>query len=182
MKLMKSIYGMRQASRIWNQTFHNAVSQWGFERLDCEWCIYRRTTTTGTTIFAVHVDDIVATSSAPQELEMFRDQLKAQWEITELGEPKLALGIAMSRNRTNHTISLSQTVKIDNLVEEYGQIDARTVDTPMIAGLQLRRPDKSTPVPADIAKWANKTPYHPLVGSLMYLAVVTHPDIAYAVG
>ena len=182
MKLMKSIYGMRQASRIWNQTFHNAVSQWGFERLDCEWCIYRRTTTTGTTIFAVHVDDIVATGSVPQELEMFRDQLKAQWEITELGEPKLALGIAMSRNRADHTISLSQTVKIDNLVEEYGQVDARTVDTPMIAGLQLRQPDKSTPVPADIAKWADKTPYRPLVGSLMYLAVATRPDIAYAVG
>ena len=143
MKLMKSIYGMRQASRIWNQTFHNAVSQWGFERLDCEWCIYRRTTTTGTTIFAVHIDDIVATSSAPQELEMFRNQLKAQWEITKLGELKLALSIAMSHNCTDH---------IDNLVEEYRQVDAQTVNTPMIAGLQLRRPDKSTPVPADIAK------------------------------
>jgi len=41
MRLMKSIYGMKQASRIWNQTFHNAVTRWGFERLECEWCVYR---------------------------------------------------------------------------------------------------------------------------------------------
>jgi hypothetical protein len=31
MQLMKSIYGMRQASHIWNQTFHKAVLEWGFE-------------------------------------------------------------------------------------------------------------------------------------------------------
>ena len=48
MRLMKSIYGMKQASRIWNQTFHNAVSEWGFEQLECEWCVYRRNSPTGT--------------------------------------------------------------------------------------------------------------------------------------
>ena len=182
MRLMKSIYGMRQASRIWNQTFHNAISQWGFERLDCKWCIYRRTSPTGTVIFAVHVDDIVATGSTPEEIDGFRDQLKTQWEITELGEPKLALGIAISCDRANHTVSLSQTIKIDNLVKEYGQLDAHAVDTPMVAGLQLRRPDKSAPIPTDVAEWFERTPYRPLVGSLMYLAIATRPDIAYAVG
>jgi transposase InsO family protein len=182
MRLMKSIYGMKQASRIWNQTFHAAVSKWGFTRLECEWCVYRRSTPTGTVIFLVHVDDIVAAGSSPQEIESFRDQLKAQWEITELGEPRLALGIAISRDRTNHTISLSQTVKIDPLVNDYGQLDARPVDTPMVTGLQLRRPDKSAPVPAEIVQWMDRTPYRRLVGSLMYLAIATRPDIAYAVG
>jgi len=40
MKLFKSIYGMKQASRVWNQTFNKAVENWGFKRLPCEWCIY----------------------------------------------------------------------------------------------------------------------------------------------
>lgn len=31
MHLMKSIYGMKQASRIWNQTFHDAVTAMGFK-------------------------------------------------------------------------------------------------------------------------------------------------------
>ena len=88
------------------------------------------------------VDDIIATGSAPEELDLFRNQLKSQWEITELGEPKLALGIAVSRDRANRTISLSQAIKIDNLMEEYGQVDAQTVDTPMTTGLQHNDPTR----------------------------------------
>ena len=182
MRLMKSIYGMKQASRVWNQTFHDAVSGWGFERLDCEWCVYRRTSPTGTVLFAVHVDDIISAGSTSEENDRFRDELKSKWEITELGEPRLALGIAISRDRDDRSITLTQSSKIDRLVEEYGQSDARTVDTPMVAGLQLRRPDKTAPVPADVSEWAERTPYRSLVGSLMYLSVATRPDISYAVG
>lgn len=40
MKLMKSIYKMKQASRIWNQIFHKTVVFWGFKCLKCKWCIY----------------------------------------------------------------------------------------------------------------------------------------------
>ena len=40
MRLMKSIYGMKQAGRIWNQTFDNAVTKWGFEHIPSDWCMY----------------------------------------------------------------------------------------------------------------------------------------------
>ena len=182
MRLMKSIYGMRQASRVWNQTFHKAVSEWGFERLQCEWCVYRRNSPTGTTIFVVHVDDIISAASSPEENERFRDFLKTKWEISELGEPKYALGIAISRNLDNHSVSLSQTSKIDQIVEEFGQKDARPVDTPMVTGLQLRRPDKNERTPPEITEWIERTPYRSLVGSLMYISVATRPDISFAVG
>jgi transposase InsO family protein len=181
MQLKKSIYGMKQAGRIWNQTFHKTVTEWGFERLQCEWCIYRRDSPTGTVMFAVHVDDIIAAASSADENAQFRDFLKSKWQITELGEPKLALGITISRNRPNRTISLSSTPKIDELIEEYGQTDAHPADTPMVAGLQLRRPDKATLTSPEIVEWAERTPYRKLVGSLMYLAVATRPDISYAV-
>jgi Reverse transcriptase (RNA-dependent DNA polymerase) len=36
MHLMKSIYSMKQASRIWNLTFHDTVKGWDFECLACE--------------------------------------------------------------------------------------------------------------------------------------------------
>lgn len=182
MRLMKSIYGMKQASRIWNQTFHFAVTQWGFERLSCEWCVYRRATASGVIFFALHVDDIVCAATSPDDHTWFRSQLKAQWDISDLGPVRFALGIAITRDRPNRLISLSQTAKIDCLVDQYGQRDAYSADTPMIAGLQLRRPDKSLPVPHEVSDWADRTPYRSLVGSLMYLAVATRPDIAYPVG
>ena len=105
MCLMKSIYGMKQASRIWNQTFHSAVTEMGFERLECKWCVYCHDSPTGCIVFAVHVDDIISAASTSKENEHFRDLLKSKWEITKLGEPKLALGIAISCNRPARTIT-----------------------------------------------------------------------------
>jgi Reverse transcriptase (RNA-dependent DNA polymerase) len=182
MRLMKSIYGMKQASRIWNQTFHKMVQSWGFERLPCKWCVYRRHSTTGTIIFAVHVDDIISAASSAAENKCFKDFLSSKWEISALGPASFALGIAISRDLSKHTVSLSQTALIDRVLEKFSMADANPVETPMVPGLQLRRPDKSTPLSPAEAQWFTQTPYHSLVGSLMYLAVGTRPDIAYAVG
>ncbi len=95
MHLMKSIYCMKQASQIWNQTFHNAVTQWGFECLECEWCVYRCQSASGITIFVLHVNDILSASSNPDDNSWFHDKLKAQWDISDLGPTKFALGIAI---------------------------------------------------------------------------------------
>jgi hypothetical protein len=180
-QLLKSIYGMKQASRIWNITFNKAVTAWGFERLPCEWCVYRRQSPTGTIIFSLHVDDIFSAASSPAETANFKSFLESQWEIADLGPAKFALGIAMTRDTASHTISLSQTAFIERLLERFNLTDAHPCDTPMVAGLQLRRPDKVAPIPPEIAEWRMKTPYRELVGSLNYAAVATRPDIAYAV-
>jgi hypothetical protein len=182
MRLMKSIYGMKQASRVWNQTFDKAVQEWGFNRIPCEWCVYHRRSELGTVIFAVHVDDIVSIASNAAENDRFKADLRSKWKISDLGEAKFALGIAISRDRPRRTISLSQSAFIDRIVSDFGQTDAHPVDTPMVTGLQLLRPDKSELIPPSIASWIERTPYRSLIGSLNYLAVATRPDIAFAVG
>jgi hypothetical protein len=181
-RLLKSIYGMKQASRVWNKTFNTAILGWNFVRLSCEWCVYICRSPTGTIIFSVHVDDIFSAASSPAENDRFAALLKSRWEISELGPAKFALGIAFSRNRSARTISLSQTAFIDKIVNRFNLSDAHPCDTPMVAGLVLRRPDKTIPVPPEILDWQARTPYRALVGALNYLAVATRPDIAFAVG
>jgi Reverse transcriptase (RNA-dependent DNA polymerase)/Integrase core domain/GAG-pre-integrase domain len=181
MRLMKSIYGMKQASRVWNITFDTAVREWGFTRLPCEWCVYRRQSPTGTIVFAVHVDDIISIASSPDENKRFLSLLTSRWDISALGPAKFALGIALSRDRTTRTISLSQSAMIDRLLEKFGLVDARPADTPMATGLRLERPDKSAPVDPVVTEWCSRTPYRELIGSLMYIAIGTRPDIAFAV-
>ena len=97
--------------------------------------------------------------SSAEENVQFSDFLKSKWQITELGEPKLTLGITISCNQPNHTISLSSTPKIDKLIEEYGQTSAHPADTPMVAGLQLQKPDKATLTSPEIVNWAEWSPY-----------------------
>jgi len=67
MHLVKSIYGMQQAGRRWNQTFHRAVTKWGFQRIPCDWCVYIHCTPKGTVIFAIHVDDIFSIANPPEK-------------------------------------------------------------------------------------------------------------------
>ena len=93
--LAKSLYGMKQASCIWNLTFHKTMTELGFRRLSNEWCIYIQSTPTGTTIFAVHVDDILAISSSPKENQRFKDELQKHWDITNHGAAKFALRISI---------------------------------------------------------------------------------------
>ena len=182
MRLSKSLYGMKQASRIWNQTFHKVISQLGFKRLACEWCVYRRQTTTGIIIFAVHVDDIISIASSADENARFKDQLRTHWDISDLGDVKYALGIAISRDEPTRSIYLSQTALVDRIVEQFGQTDAHTVDTPMVPGTEILQPDKNIPLAPHILSWTQRTPYRSLVGTLNYLAVATRPDIAFTVG
>ena len=86
----------------------------------------------------------------------------------------------MSRDLESKTITLSQTALINRVVDQFNQVEAHPVDTPMVAGLQLRRPDKSELTPS-IETWQSRTPYRSLVGSLMYICRGSRPDIAYAV-
>jgi hypothetical protein len=130
MKLMKSIYGMKQAGCIWNQAF-------------CEWCIYTRQSSTGIIIFAVHVDDILCAASPVKENARFKAELKVHWEISDLGPASFALGITITRDRASRTISISQTAFIDRLLLRFNQVDSHPSDMPMVAGLQLQRPPKS---------------------------------------
>jgi hypothetical protein len=138
--------------------------------------VYYRQTPTGTTIFVLHIDDIISASSSPEETNKFRGELKSQWEISDLGPIKHALGIAVSRDPPSHLIHLSQTALIDRVVEQFGQKDTHPADTPMVQGFRVKRPDKAI-------HHSNKSiPYRELIGSLMYIANATRPDKSFAVG
>jgi len=182
MKLMKSIYGMKQASRVWNHTFDKVVKAWGFKQLPSEWCIYQWQSPTGTIIFAVHVDNIISASSSPRENELFKSLLKEKWDISDLGPVKFALGITVSHNLETSTISISQTALINRVVNQFNQTNTHTPDVSMSPRSQLQRPDKRIPTLPEVAAWSEHTPYRSLVRSLMYIAVGSCPDITYMVG
>jgi hypothetical protein len=76
-RLLKSIYGMKQASHVWNKTFNSAILRWNFVCLSCKWCVYICRSPTGTIIFSVHVNDIFAAASSVAENNRFANLLKS---------------------------------------------------------------------------------------------------------
>ena len=114
------------------------------------------------------------------ENERFKGQMKTIWKISSSGEAKYCVGIAITRDRATHSVSLSQTALIDKIITQFGQQDSYPVNSPMDPGLKLRRPDKNSITHEDRDQCA-KLPYRSLVGCLIYLSVGTRPDISYSV-
>jgi Reverse transcriptase (RNA-dependent DNA polymerase) len=176
-ELQKGLYGMKQGGRVWNRTLHAAMVEWGFKRLECEYCIYYRKTEHGTIITGIHVDDFLSIASDKAENERFVNQLRDKWKIADLGEPTFCVGIAIERNHMERTVALSQIVLIDRVIAQFGLKDAYPVSTPMDPGLKLRRliltPEEKLLL--------SRLPYRSLVGYLMWIALGSRPDIQFAV-
>lgn len=178
--LVKGLYGMKQAGRIWNRTVNEKMLSWGFKRLECESCIYFRSTDQGTIIAALHVDDFLSIASSKAENDRFKDQMRQVWTISDLGTPRFVVGIAVEWDRLNHTVKLSQTALIDKVINQFGQKDASPLSLPMDPNTRLRCVDR-TALSSDELRILERTPYRQLVGCLLYLAISTRPDIAFGV-
>ena len=58
-KLKKSIYGLKQASKVWNKKFHDPVQSFGFEQNGDKPCLYKRHNGNAITFLILYVDDIL---------------------------------------------------------------------------------------------------------------------------
>jgi len=89
------------------------------------------------------------------------------------------LGIKITRDRAARTISLSQASYIDSILARFALANAKPYGSPMVPGL-VYSTDHSPTSPNEAARM-KKTPYREAIGSLMYAAIATRPDIAFAV-
>ena len=99
--------------------------------------------------------------------------------MKRLGPTNYLLGIKIDYDRKGRTIQLSQSQYILDMLKRFNLLDCHPVYTPMEHGIQLSRSQSPTS-PEDIAKMA-KIPFMSAIGALMYLALGTRPDIAFAV-
>ena len=90
------------------------------------------------------------------------------------------MGIGITMNCEDRTVSLSQMALIDKVIHQFGQQDAYSANSPMDPGLKLRRPNKKD-ISTEDQECLNRLPYRSLVGCLIYLSVGTRPDITYTV-
>lgn len=70
---------------------------------------------------------------------------------------------------------MGQPAYTEKLLMRFGMSDCKPVKTPMNTGNNLMKATEEEEA-------VNQRLYQSLVGSLMYLAMCTRPDIAYAVG
>jgi hypothetical protein len=131
-------------------------------------------------IVPVFVDNITLASKSKPKIQMLKVLLAEHFKLCNLGTLKQLLGVKIFRNCTKGELGLTQRGYVRDILACFGLSDCRPVSTPLDPGTRL---DASlTPsMPAEVAFMCT-VDYISVVGALIYLAIVTRPDIAYAVG
>jgi hypothetical protein len=178
-RLKKSLYGLKQAGRKWYDTLVRALTSLNFHITHTDPGVFYARIGEDILILAVHVDDCILTGSSSELITLYKQKLNDCYALTDLGPVHWLLGIKITRDRVAHTISLSQASFIDTVLSRFSMTDAKPYGSPMIPGIIYSQ--KDSPSSPDEAACMPRTPYCKAIGSLMYLAVATHPDIAFAV-
>jgi hypothetical protein len=168
--LKKSLYGLKQAGRCWNTKLNELLNNFGAKQTSADPCLYYIKNEKGLTLIMVYVDDILFMSQDPDKLENFKIHLNKELEVKYSGVVKYCLGINFQIEKG--IVAMSQQSYIRELLERFSMSEAKPVTSPMDMSIRLQKAEKCD---------ENEYPYRELVGSLMYLATSTRPDIANAV-
>jgi hypothetical protein len=178
-KLNKSLYGLKQASRAWYQKIDSVLRGLGFIPSEADHCIYRFYQNGLIMFIALYVDDLLLLSNSLKRLIDMKQELSRLFEMKDLGEAHYILGIQIQRNRTARTLSISQEEYLKNVVQRFGMLESRSVNTPMDHTIKLSKADCPS-TPEQIRDMSN-IPYQSAVGAIMYAMLGTRPDIAFAI-
>ena len=184
-RLKKSVYGLKQAGRAWNQTLHNKLDKLGFVHLNAETCLYVFRDGKQVCFLVVYVDDLLLAATSRPFMDSIKKKLSASFKMRDLGPAKYLLGIEIIRHPGKRTISLSQRKYIDTVLERYGMSDCSGVSTPMSTSTRISAddPDDNTVrTHMALVPGGPVVSYQSVVGSLMYGMMGTRPDTAYVVG
>ncbi len=177
LRLRKALYGLKQGGRMWNQHFNTTmVEKLGFRRLAADLCVYIKVVRGEMIIFGLHVDDMLGGADTTELMDSFEKQLRQHYDITSLGKPRLLLGLEVAIDEQLSTITIKQKHFILTALERYGMSDCAPVTTPMDPNVKLTK----EPEDADLSEMKD-IPYQGAVGTLLYLALGTRGDIAFAV-
>ena len=171
LKLKKAIYGLKQSSLMWYERVRDCLCKLGFKISSHEQCLFTKMNDNVKIIVAVYVDDFLIFSTCKTETENLKTVLKSQFRIKDLGCVKRYLGMRVTIDKKCNTIKIDQQQYIEQLLFKFKMFNCKPIDTPIECKLNLEKTEKCV---TDI-------PYQRLIGSLMYLAVMSRPDIAYSI-
>ena len=84
-RLWKAIYGLKQASRLWNPYIDNILKRMGFFRLSGDHGVYYKWDGANRVWLALYVDDIFLISRSPANIEASKRTLGADMKVKDLG-------------------------------------------------------------------------------------------------
>ncbi|CAI7759074.1 unnamed protein product [Closterium sp. NIES-54] len=171
--LWRPVYGLRQAPREWHDTLRTTLAALGFAPSTADPSLFLRTDTSLPPFYIlVYVDDLVFATADTAGLAHVKSELQKRHTCTDLGELRSYLGLQITRDRAQRTITLTQSHMVQQVLQRFGF----TYSSPQATPLSTRHSLSALPSDESVD---SSGPYLELVGCLMYLMTCTRPDLAY---
>ena len=174
-RLIKSIYGLKQAANVWYNDLVDILQKMGFRPITSDSCIFIRGTKDGNLLIGGHVDDLLTIAPHKSDLVAFEKEFATHLKVKS-GPLNIFLGVEIARDAETGTITCHQQRKIAELLCDCGMENSAPTSVPMEHGLKLSRADCPTRS-EDRASPADQKIYRSAVGSLMHIMTNTRPDI-----
>ena len=169
--LFQGLYGLKQAARLWFDTFKDKMKKLGFFQSLYNSAFYFNG---NGTYVAVYVDDLYIISPNLSLINELKIQLASKFKTTDLGPTSHYLGMEVSRG--DNIITVTQTIYINQLLNAHQISNCNLSSTPMVEGTNL------TPALDDFLTDAKDVlAYKRFTGNVQRLACQTRPDIIQTV-
>jgi hypothetical protein len=158
----------RTSQILWLKEFSKTLRELGLVRIDEEVCLFRN----DWLLVFFYVDDIAAlcrTADLPK-LHEFKDALMQKYEMRFMGNLQWFLGIRVIRDRLQRKIWLCQDSYIEKITKAFNLTYMKPAKIPMIPEEYSPYDGKALPQKTHL--------YQRKVGSILYAATITRPDVA----
>ena len=186
LKLNKSLYGLKQSGRNWNNLLHSFLIEKGFKQSQVDPCVYNIHSGSYSTVMLCYVDDILLMSNSDCLLTEFKGKLSERFRMTDLGQISSFLGIEF--NHENDSIMMHQTTYLNKLLSRFDMQNCKPKYTPCDMNIN-KFENESAVVGHGGGAWlvheergeTNARLYREIVGGLIYAMTCTRPDLSFAV-
>lgn len=177
-KSLKALYGLKQAPRQWFEKINDFLCKtMGFSSDVSEPCIYFKHGANSLMMIALYVDDLLIAGNNRTDVNFMKLELRERFKMKDLGEASEFLGIKIVSSRKNSYLHITQQEFTERILRRFSIEQSRPSFTPM--EVPAKKPYfLSSKTDEKVSDFRCRQ----AIGSLMYLMLGTHPDIAFAVG
>ena len=171
-RLRKAIYGLKQGARAWHLKMRDFFGTIAYQPLKADPAVFVHDDRDK--IIYTHVDDLLFFAPAGQAQHEV-DRVLSHFPGKSFGEARSVLGLRIERDRHQGTISISQPQLIDRALARFSQAGSARRKCPIPEGTSISSATSFSPVDADTA-----AEYRSMVGTFLFIATITRPDLSYA--
>jgi hypothetical protein len=137
-KLLKSLYGLKQAHKQWHEKFDKTLTLAGFVGNEADSCVYYQYGVGQGVILCLYVDDILIFGLSFSVIEEVKKFLSNNFEMKDLGEADVIFNIKLQREGGGR-VTLLQSHYVEKVLSRFGFSDCQPAPTPYDLSVLLRK-------------------------------------------